>query len=114
MVFPALEFLVGAHVRIAVIEVGDQPDIDLVILGVVHKSTTTSATPIERPAQAVYYQAFLVFFRGYFPDLLDANAVVLGVFARIQREFVDQLLAQVAAATLGKQGVFRVQFHARM
>ena len=47
-------------------------------------------------------EAFLVLLSRNLPDLLDADTVMLRVLTGIQGEFVDQLLAQVATAALGK------------
>jgi hypothetical protein len=48
------------------------------------------------------------------PHFLDAQAVGLWVFAFIQLEFCNELLAQMATRTLGKDGVLAVQFHAQL
>ena len=54
------------------------------------------------PAQAVHHKAFLVLVCWDFPDLFEANTVMLRVLAGIQRELLYQLLAKVAPASLGK------------
>lgn len=46
-----------------------------------------------------------------FPQFLDTNAVGLRVFALVQVESGDKLLAQMTACAFGKQGVFGMQFH---
>ena len=113
VVLPALELLERAHMGIAVVQIGDQADIDLVVLGVIHESAAAAAGFLQGPAQAVYHQAFLVLFRGYFPDFLNTDAVVLRILVRVQRKPADQLLAQVAATTFREQRVPGVQLHAR-
>ena len=112
MLLPALELLEGAQVRVAVVEVGNQAQVDLVVFRVVEEGATAGAVFLQRPAHTVYHQARLVLLGGNLPDFLDADAVVLRVLALVQAELADQFLAQVAAAALGEEGVFRVQLHA--
>ena len=111
VMLPALELLEGAHVGVAVVQVRDQPQVDLVVFRVVQKRAAAGAGLVQGPAQSVYHQALIVFFRRDFPYFLDADAVVLRVLLRIQGELADQLLAQVAATALGKQRVTGMQFH---
>ena len=56
----------------------------------------------------------LVFVGLDFPQFLDANAVGLGIGVVVEPETLHQLLAEMAAAAFGKEGVFAVQFHARL
>ena len=112
VMLPALELLERAHMRIAVVQVGNQADVYLVVLGVVHKCAAAGPGLLQGPPQAVNDQALLVLLGWYLPDFLDADAVMLGVLARVQRELVDQLLAQVAPAAFGEQCVPGVQLHA--
>ncbi len=56
--------------------------------------------------------AFFVFGWIDFPQFFDPNAIVLGIFARTQVEFLNQPLTQVAAATFREQSIFGVQLHA--
>ena len=60
----------------------------------------------------MHNQALFVLVRRYFPDFLDADAVVLWVFTSIQGKFLDQLLAQMTPTAFRKHGVFCVQLHA--
>jgi hypothetical protein len=53
----------------------------------------------------VHHQALLVLVGGDLPQLLDADAVGLRVDAVTQLEAGFELLAQVAAAAFGEQGV---------
>src|SRR5690625_6991180 len=48
----------------------------------------------------------------YSPVLLDANSVVMRIFAVIDLVFGDQLLAEMAATAFSEEGVFGVQLHA--
>ena len=41
MVLPTLKLLKRAHVRVAVVEIGNQTDVELVMLGVVHECSAT-------------------------------------------------------------------------
>ncbi len=50
----------------------------------------------------------------HFPQLLDADAVGLGVGAVAQLELRLELLAEVAATAFGEQRVLGVQLHARL
>ena len=85
MMLPALELLEGAHVGIAVVEVGDQAQVDLVVFSVVEKGAAAGAgfaagaNPGREPPgprRAVP--------RVNLPDLLDTDTVVLRVLAGIQ------------------------------
>ncbi len=53
----------------------------------------------------MYYQAFLVLVGGYYPDYLDADALVLGVRPLIQAKLFNLLHAQVTTDTLGEERV---------
>jgi hypothetical protein len=99
--------------RVAVIKVGDQTDIHLVVLSVIHESASPAIAFTQWPAQTVYHEAFFVFFRRDFPYFLDADSIVLGILACIEGKLLNELLAKVAAAALGEQGIFRMQFHTR-
>src|SRR6056297_160182 len=109
---PALKFLVGAQVRITVVQVGNQAQVDLVVFSVVQKGAASRAVLAKGPAQAVLDETFLVFIRRDLPYFLDANAVVLWVLTLIQAELADQFFPQVSAAAFRKKRVFRVQLHA--
>ena len=67
----------------------------------------------QGPACGVYHQALLVLLGRNFPEFFDADAVVLWLFAGVQVELGDQLLAQLAATAFAEQGVLGVQLHAR-
>ena len=49
-----------------------------------------------------------------FPQFLDADAVGLRILAGVELEALDHLLAQVAAAAFGEDGVLGMQFHAEL
>src|SRR5690606_22739031 len=113
VVLHALEFIKGADVRIAVRQVRNQTDHNLVIFRVIQEEATGRTGFAQRPAGTVQYQAFFMVGRVNIPQLFDTNAVVLRIFAFIQLELADQALAQVAATAFGKDGVLGTQFHAR-
>ena len=113
VVFPALEFLVGAHMGIAIVQVGNEADVNLVVFGVVEESAARGVAFCQGPAEAVNHEAFRVLLGGNLPDLLDTDTVVLGIRILVQLELAHELLAQVAAAAFCKYGVLRVQLHAR-
>ena len=110
---PALRLVERRDVRVGVGQVGDQAQGNLVVLDVVEESATRRAGFGERPASGVDHQAFLMLGRIDVPQLLDAEAIVLWIFAFAQVEFFLQLLAQVATATFRKDGVLGVKLHAR-
>ena len=108
MGFPALELLERTEVRIAVVEIGNQTQIDLVIFGVVKKRAAAGVRFREWPANTVYHQTFLVLVRVNFPDFFNADAIMLRIFAFIEAEMRDQLFAEVPTAALGKHRIARV------
>src|SRR5690606_12491007 len=110
----ALELVERRQEGVAVGQVDDQADHHLVVFQVIEEGAAgvLGADHVQRPAGGVYYQPLLVLGRVDVPDFLDADAVVLGVGFAVQVEFLDQLLADVAAAAFGEQGVLAAQFHA--
>ena len=56
----------------------------------------------------------LSFLRRNIPQLLQSDSVVLGAAACIEFEALQKLLAQVSAATFGKERVFGTKFVARL
>ena len=60
------------------------------------------------PANTVHNQPFLMLIRVNFPDFLNADAIVLRIFAFIEVEMRDQLLAEVPTAAFGKHRIARV------
>ena len=111
VVFVALELVVGADMGIAVGEVGNQPYSHCVVFQVIEKATALGLALVQGPAGRVYYQPGLVLLLGHFPQLFNAQSVVLGFLSCIQLVFCDQLFTQVAAAALGEKGVFGAQLH---
>ena len=59
----------------------------------------------QGPAAAVQHPAGVGLAGGHLPQLLEPDGVVLGLDGALQVEAGDQLLAEVAAGPLGKQGV---------
>ena len=90
--------------RIAVVQRDDQAEKHLVVGRVVEK-TATLGVIVERPARRVHDEPLLVQLGVNLPDLLDANAVVLGVGIRAQVELLHQLFAEITAHTLGENRV---------
>ena len=113
MVLVALEFVERADVGIAVGQVHDQADGDLVVFQVVEEAAACGAAFVERPAGGVHHQSLMIFSVRNFPYFLDSYSIMLRVFALIETEAGDQLLAEMAPAALREQGVFGVQFHSR-
>ncbi|MNQ85604.1 hypothetical protein D3C85_1007750 [compost metagenome] len=111
MVLVALELVERRQVRVAVGQVDDQADRHLVVLQVIEEGAARVLV-VQRPAGGVHHQALLVLGRIDLPQLLDADAVVLGVDLGVQLVALEQLLADVATAAFGEQGVLGAQFHA--
>ena len=112
MGFPALELFKRTEVWIAVVQIGDQAEIDLVVFSVVQEGAAAGVGFRQRPANAVHNQPFLVFVGVDFPDFFNADAVMLGVFTLIEVKMRDQLFAEMATTAFGEHRVPRVQFHA--
>src|SRR5690606_41807690 len=74
VVLHALEFIKGADVRIAVRQVRNQTDHNLVIFGVIQEKTTGRTGFAQRPAGTVQYQAFFMVGRVNIPQLFDTRS----------------------------------------
>ena len=109
----ALEFLVGVEVGIGVAEPDDIADRDQVVFHVIQERAAVGVG-VERPAGGMDHQAGLVLLGFDFPQFLEADAIDLRIGAVAQLEALLQLLAEMAAAALGKKRVFGVQFHAAL
>ena len=68
----------------------------------------------KRPAGGVHDEPLPVLLGPDFPQLLQADAIDLGIDAFAQAVALLKLFAQIAAAPFGKQRVLRVQLHARL
>ncbi len=68
------------------------------------------AHDVQRPNGGVDHQAWLMFGRVDFPDFFQADALVVGIGLAVEVEALDQLLADVTAATFGERRA--AQFHA--
>ncbi len=114
VVLQALELVEGRQVGVGIGQVDDQPDDHLVVLQMVEERATgvVLGHDVQRPAGGVHHQALLVFGWVDFPQFLEPDTVVLHVRIAVQFEALDQLLADVATAAFGEQGVFGAQFHA--
>ena len=113
MLFPALEFLEGPQVRVAVIERDDQSQEHLVAGRVIEESAAFRVI-IERPAERVHGRAGCMARGIDLPDLLEADPVVLRVHAGPEVEAAHELLAEVAAAALRENRVLPAQLVARL
>ncbi|MNC85113.1 hypothetical protein D3C83_06910 [compost metagenome] len=109
----ALEFLVRAQVRIAVAQSDHEADRDLVVLEVVEKRSAVGVR-CERPAGSVDDEALPVLLRPDFPQLLHPQAVDLRVGAGAQVVAFQQLLAEMTAATFGKERIAGMELHAHL
>jgi len=93
---------------VGVVEVGNEAQVNLIVLSVIHKRTARRAALTERPAQSVDDFAFLVKFRFDLPNLFDANPIVLRVFTFVETEMRDELFAEVTTTALRKKRVLSV------
>ncbi len=109
----ALELFERGEVRIAVGEADHVADRDQVALDVVNEAAAIGVGS-HRPAAGVHDQALDVLLRLDLPQFLEADAVHLRIGAIAQLEFLLQLLAEMAAAALGEEGVLAEQLHARL
>ncbi len=110
MLLEALELAERGECGVLVIEMGDQPEINPVVLGVVAKAAAACGI-----AQGVAHEmgdlAGLVLCRIDFPDFLDAQPVFLRRTAFVETELGDQPLGEGAAGTFGDQGIFGAQLY---
>ena len=111
--FEALEFFEGAEPRVGVIQAHHKANHHFVVFHVVQKRTPVGHF-IKRPTGTVQSQASLVACRVNFPQFFDANAVALRIFAIVQFELGNDLLAQVSPCAFCKHGVLGMKFHAQL
>ena len=107
----ALEFIERRQIRIVVIEMHDKTDRHQIIVVVIEEGATAGGI-VQRPAERVLDQTFLMLGWIDLPDLLEADAEFRRLAAGVEGEFRDQLLGQAAARAFGEQRVFAEQLHA--
>ena len=114
MLLVTLELIKGRQVWVAVGQINDQTDDNLVAFNVIKEGTAgvLGTDDIQRPAGSVNHQTRLVLGGVDIPDFLDADTVVLRIRIGIQVVLLDQLLADVTTAAFGEQSVLATQFHA--
>jgi|GEM_PF-1878812 len=110
---PALHLLERAHPGVLVVQPQHIAQRHLVVFQVVEEAAAEAAV-FDRPAAGVHHQAWLGLVGRHFPQLLDADGEAGRVTPVIELVLGDQLLAQVAAGTLGKDGVLAQQLHAQL
>src|SRR6185369_7172537 len=96
MGLPALEFLERAQERVLVVEADNEAELDLAVVEVVEERAAVGRR-VERPAAGVDDEARLGLVGRDLPQLLDADAVALGVAAFVELVVRDQLAAEAAA-----------------
>src|SRR5579875_1773877 len=106
-----LEFLVRRKIGVGVIEVNDETDGDEMIVEMIKERAATGVV-VEGPAERMLHQPPAMPFGRDLPKLLQSDAEFLRFATIIERKSGDQLLAEIAACTLGEQGIFGAQFHA--
>ncbi|MPN39489.1 hypothetical protein SDC9_187017 [bioreactor metagenome] len=97
--------------RIGITKADHEADGDLIVFQVIEETAAVSIR-LHRPTAAMDDQAELMLVRLDFPQFLEADTVGLRVGILVQLEFFDQLLAEMAAAAFGEEGVFAEQLHA--
>ena len=112
MRLPALEFVEGRQVRVAIIERDDQPKVNLVV-GRVIQEPATFGVIIQRPAGRMNDEPLLVPLGFDFPDLLDTDAVVLRIGILAQPELRHEFFAEVAAYAFRENRVLAEQLVTR-
>ena len=105
--FPALHFFKRAHIGVCVIESQHKAQCDFVVFKVVQKSAT-KAVVRDGPPRGVNHQAGHGQGGVDFPQFFDADGKGLRVFALVELETLNDLLAQMATRSFGKDGVFGV------
>ncbi len=80
VVLETLEFHVGEKMRVAVVQVHHEANVNLIVLKVIDKGPTTGIAA-QRPAHRVGYRAFLVLGRVDLPDLFHTEAEFLRLLA---------------------------------
>ena len=113
MCFEALEFFKGAEPRVGVIQAHHKADHHFVVFHMVQKRAAVGVL-VQWPSRTVQSQTGFVTCRVNFPKFFDTNAVALRIFALVEFEFGNHLLAQVTACAFCKHGVLGVQFHAQL
>ena len=105
--FPALHFFKRTHIGVGVIQAQHKAQGDFVVFKVVQKSSTKAVVG-DGPTRGVDHQARLGQGGVDFPQFFDADGKGLRVFALVELETLNDLLAQMATCALGKDGVFGV------
>ena len=93
---------------VGVVEIGNEAQVNLVVLCVIHECTARRAALCERPAQSMDDFAFLVKFRFDLPNLFYTNPVVLRVFTFVETEMRDELFTEVTTTAFRKERVLGV------
>src|SRR5262249_42442359 len=96
MQLEALEFVVRREMRIAIVQMNDEPDRDEDFAEVIDERAAAGAA-FQRPSLRMDDSAALVLAGRDFPQLLDADAVLLRIDAVAQREARHQRFGQRTA-----------------
>ena len=114
VLLPALKFLIWMDIGVLVIERGDEAERNLMIGLMVQETAAPAVGFGKRPALGVNHAAGEMLVGIDVPQFLDTKAIDLRLAIAFQIELVFQPLGQMAARAFGKQGVFGVEFHARL
>ena len=106
-----LHLVERTEVRVLVIQADDEADGHLVVLQVIDERAAVGAA-VQGPADGVDDQSRLVPGRVHLPQLLDADAVGLGIGAVVEVEALDQGLGKGPPAAFGEERVFGAQLDA--
>ncbi len=109
MKLKTLEFIEGRQGGIGIVEIGDEPDIKLPVLGVIDEPTARGRI-VERKAEIVIHLPRTVLLSRNFPDFLDPKPIFLRLATQI--EITDDLLGQRTPRAFGDQCIFRFKRNA--
>ena len=101
MILELLERLERLEARVRVIEADDEADVEPVLVELVEEAAAVSLA-VHREADGVLDQARFDATLGQLPQFLEAEAIRLRRFARVETKASDQLLGNAAAATFGE------------
>ena len=113
MMLESLEFHVGEQVRIPVVQMDHETDVNLIVLKVINERTAACVLA-QRPTHRVGDRPFAMLVGVDFPDFLHPEAEFLRLLAVREIVFGNHLFRERPAHALGQEHVLAVQFHPRL
>src|SRR6478609_7804477 len=104
----ALELVEGRECRVLVVEMHDEADGDEIVVEMIEERAATGLA-VERPAEGVLHPALVELLRLDLPDLLEADAVFLGLTILVETKALDRDLGQRAARSFAEQRIAPAQ-----